>query len=182
MSAIRSLKPNVSRDEAVARLEPAGLQGFFRSWTHGPLRSLAEVYIPYRLFEVEITNGGKRDRRWLALDAVSGALDLYAFDSVAAASETIPVETRNCVPAQLDGRRACELVAESVRRLIFQTGFFRVRELSIDVRPLPVEFHVPYWVGFFGRGPQARIAVLDAVRRSLEGAKARALLADWLAA
>lgn len=182
MRAIYSLKPNLSRPEAVERLAPAGLRGRLGICWRGPLRSVAEVYIPFRLFEVEITNAGKHDRRLLALDSVAGTLDLYAFDTVSAAQQTVPVETRNCPPPQLEDRRACELLAERVRRIIFQTGFFRVRDLVIEVRPLPVEFHVPYWVGFYGRGERARVAVLDAVRCSPEGAKARALVSDWLAA
>lgn len=182
MPAIRSLKPNLTREEAVARLAPSGLRGLLATWRRGPLRSVADVYIPFRLYEVDIANAGKRDHRLLALDAVAGTLDLFAFDDLAAAQETVPVETRNCPPPQLEDHRACELLAERVRRMIFQTGFFRVRDLSIEVRPLPVEFHVPYWVGFYGRGERARLTVLDAVRCSREGAKASALVSEWLAA
>jgi len=45
---------------------------------------------------------------------------------------------------------------------------------------LPVDIHVPYWLGFFGGRENASLEVMDAVRRQIEGAKARALFEDWL--
>ncbi len=178
MSTIRSLRPNLSREQALERLRPAGLLG--RWLGRGPLRAIAEVYIPFRLYRVEIQNGGKSDRRLLALDSVAGELDLYGFDHVPETSETLEVETRNHPQPAMDAGRARERVAEKVRRLLFLTGFFRVRDLAVRVEPLDFEFHVPYWVGFYGRGPEARLAVVDAVRCSPEGAKVRALMQDWL--
>ncbi|HXE91660.1 MAG TPA: hypothetical protein VNK82_11940 [Terriglobales bacterium] len=178
MSVIRSLRPNLSREQALARWRRPGFLG--RWLGRGPLRSLAEVYIPFRLYRVEIRNAGKCDRRLLALDSVAGTLDLYGFDHVPEAGETVEVETRNHPPPAIDTDRAQDLVVEKVRRLLFLTGFFRVRDLAVRAEPLDFEFHVPYWVGFFGRGPGVQMAVLDAVRGSPEGAKMRALLHDWL--
>lgn len=178
MSTIRSLRPNLSREQALARLRPTHFLG--RWLGRGPLRLLAEVYIPFRLYKVEIRNGGKCDHRLLALDSVAGTLDLYGFDHVPEEAETVEVETRNHPHPGIDTDRARELVAERVRRLLFLTGFFRVRDLAVSVEPLDFKFHVPYWVGFFGRGPEAQLAVLDAVRCSPEGAKMRTLLTDWL--
>jgi len=40
--------------------------------------------------------------------------------------------------------------------------------------------HVPYWVGFVGRGEAASLVVMDAVRRQIEGVKARRLIGEWL--
>ena len=178
MSIIRSLRPNLSREQALARLRPAGFLG--RWLCRGPLRSVAEVYIPFRLYQVEIKNAGKCDLRLLALDSVQGTLDLYGFDHVPEAHEFIEVETRNQPQPDVDAHRACELVVEKVHRLLFLTGFFRIRDLAVVVKPLHFEFHVPYWVGFFGSGEHAQLAVLDAVRCSREGAKVRSLLQDWL--
>ena len=178
MSTIRSLRPNLSREQALARLLPTPVLG--RLLGRGPLRSLADVYIPFRLYQVEIRNGGKYDRRLLALDAVTGTLDLYGFDHVPDAGETVEIETRNYPDARMEKDRACELVAEKIRRMLFLTGFFRVRDLALRVEPLDFEFHVPYWVGFFGWGQEARLVVLDAVRCTPEGPKMRALLQDWL--
>jgi len=55
-----------------------------------------------------------------------------------------------------------------------------VRALQIRTRPLDCEFHVPYWLGFFGHGERATLQAIDAVRRTFEGAKARAIFSDWL--
>ncbi len=180
MSAICCLKPNVSRAEAEESFSPSGWRGRFQAAVRGPLRSVADVYIPFRLYRVEIENGGKKDTRLLALDSVSGVLDLYGFDQVPGPEDVTYLETRNHPEARLEESRARELVAEKVRRLIFLTGFFRVRDFAIRVEPLSFEFHVPYWVGFFGSGAEADLAVLDAVRRRAEGAKARTLMRDWL--
>ena len=92
----------------------------------------------------------------------------------------ICLETRNCVPVLLDDALGKELVVAKVRRLLFSTGFFRIRDLRISAEPIPGEIHIPYWVGFRGHGVRARCAVLDAVRRRPEGAKVRRLLENWL--
>jgi hypothetical protein len=68
-----------------------------------------------------------------------------------------------------------------VQRVLFTTGFFRMRKLQISAEALPGEICVPYWVGFRGRGRLARLSVLDAVRRSVEGARVKFLLENWLA-
>jgi len=52
--------------------------------------------------------------------------------------------------------------------------------VGIEAEPVGLELHVPYWIGFFGHGERAHVVVLDAVRRRLEGAKARALFEEWL--
>ena len=63
---------------------------------------------------------------------------------------------------------------------MFQTGFFRVRDLSFHVERAPLGLHVPYWVGFYGSAEVRRLRVMDAVRRRFEGGKARALFENWL--
>jgi hypothetical protein len=75
---------------------------------------------------------------------------------------------------------ASKIVIAKVQRLLFSTGFFRVRNLQITAEPVAGEIHVPYWVGFRRRGIRARLAVIDAVRRKPEGAKVRHLLRTWL--
>jgi len=49
-----------------------------------------------------------------------------------------------------------------------------------SAQPIAGEIYIPYWVGFRGRGAQARFVVMDAVRRRIEGAKVRNLLQTWL--
>jgi hypothetical protein len=55
-----------------------------------------------------------------------------------------------------------------------------VRNLEVRPRRLPVDLHIPYWLAFYGEGDRARLRVMDAVRRQMEGAKARALFEDWM--
>ena len=61
MTRIQSLRPNVTREEALQQFS-GGVSGRFRELLSGPLRSLADFYIPFRIFEVEISNAGKTDR------------------------------------------------------------------------------------------------------------------------
>jgi hypothetical protein len=181
MARIRSLIPNVTREEATEQFS-SGLGDILRTTAFGPLKSVADFYIPFRPFQVEILNGGKRDQRVFGLDAVNGSLDLYHFEELPGEREVIYLETRNCSEPILDEAEAKKILAAKVQRLLFSTGFFRVRNLRISAEPVAGEIYVPYWVGFRGRGPQARFAVMDAVRRKMEGAKVRHLLQAWLTA
>jgi hypothetical protein len=181
MARIRSLKLNVTRDEAMQQFSSGVLNGL-RDAAFGPLRSVADFYIPFQLFQIEILNSGKRDQRIFGLDAVNGSLDLYHFEQLPGERELIYLETRNCSESLLGEAEAKEMVIAKVQRLLFSTGFFRVRNLRISAEPVAGEIHVPYWVGFRGRGARVRFAVMDAVRRKLEGAKVRYLLQEWLTA
>ena len=181
MSRIRSLKPNVSREEAEKQFSSGGPRDVLRGLLFGPLRSVGEVYLPFRLFQVEVVNAGKREHHFLALDAVNGNLDLYHFDQIPSLSEVTVLETRNCPTAELDDAVAAKLVIEKFRRVLFSRGLFRLRNLQISAVPLPGEIYIPYWVGFRGHGQTAHLEVIDAVRRRYEGAKVRKLLETWLA-
>ncbi len=161
----RSLKPNVTRNEAVETFRGRGPGAFLTRLRNGALRCVADVYVPFRLYRVEIANGATAQRHWFALDAVNGILDLYEFARV---------------PAALGEARGHELLREKVLRAVFQQGFFHARAPKIEPVLEPVELHVPYWLGFYGAGPSVRCDVLDAVRRRLEGAKARAFFEAWL--
>lgn len=180
MATIRSLKPNVTREEAIEQLSPGGLRGLLGYLGNGPLRSVATVYVPFRLYRVEIVNGPRRQSLLLAVDAVCGWLDPYRFDKLPDESEQIEIDTRNRPEAVLDVSRGVEALTQKVRRLVYSSGFFSIRDLSICPQFIPLDLHVPYWVGFFGREGHARLAVLDAVRRRLEGAKAREFFYLWL--
>jgi hypothetical protein len=179
MFSIRSLRPNVTREDAVQQFSRGAL-GFFRQGFKGPLRSIADFYIPFRIFEVEIVNAGKREHRLIAIDAVVGSLDPYFFERLPASEQSIEVETRNCLNASLDSDQAKRLVVTKVQRLLFTKGFFRMRSLAISVSLTPGEICVPYWVGFRGRGASASFDVIDAVRRQPEGARVRRLIHEWL--
>jgi hypothetical protein len=179
MPRIRSLRPNVTQEEALQQLA-GGVMGAVRSALQGPVRSVAEFYIPFTLFQVAITNADQTETQVVGVDSVSGSLDLYHFERIPDPSQLISIDTRNCPQPRLDPERAREIVVDKVRRLLFQKGFFRMRGLRIEAEPLPGELYVPYWVVFRGRGAAASIGVLDALRRKPEGAKVRQLLEDWL--
>lgn len=182
MARIRSLKPNVTRDEAIRQFSPGGLSSVFRNTAFGQLRSVAELYVPFRLFRVQITNRGRTEERLVALDAVSGMLDLYQFDHLPTEAETVSVDTRNCPLPQLQNRAAIELLIAKLRRVLYSRGFFRMRDLQITAALLEGELHVPYWLGFRGSDRHVNVSVIDAVRRRLEGAKVRRLVEAWLTA
>ena len=177
MPRIRILRPNVNRQEAQEFFSPGGLADGLRNTFFGPLRSVAELYIPFRLFRIEITNRSVTQTEFFGLECARGSMDLFRFDEL---PDTIVVETRNAVETGLDEAQASELVISKVRRLLYSRGFFRMRDLRIESTALPGDVHVPYWIGFRGRGPNANFSVLDAVRRRPEGGKARQIVLNWL--
>jgi hypothetical protein len=180
MPRIRSLKPNVTREEAVAVFSAGGFSTRWRDAAFGPLRSVADFYIPFRLFQVKIVNRGKEENRILGQDVVNGSLDLYHFPELPSPGELIYRETRNCPPALLADELAQQMIVAKVQRFVFTAGFFRVRNLRITAEPVAGEIFVPYWAGFRGRDSRANLEVLDAIRRRMEGAKVRRLLHSWL--
>ena len=181
MTRVRTLKANVTREQAVEQFSASGISKLFRNGFFGPLRSVAEFYVPFRLFRARIVNGGATDENLVALDVVTGALDLFKFDHVPNESETLHIETRNCAVPGIENERATELLVAKLRRVLYSRGFFRMRGLSITATPLADELFVPYWLGFRGSGNDARVSVIDAVRRRPEGTKLRRLVEHWIA-
>ena len=184
-ATICTLKPNVTRAEAVRILTPRGLRRLLAPARRNLLHQVAEAYVPYRLYEVRFEGmSGKApaQTRLFALDAVEGTLDLFEFPRIPGEDELVRIETRNLLAAGLEEARAQSLLAEKILRIVFQQGFFRVRRPKLTVACLPLDFHMPYWLGFYGADGALRCRVLDAVRRRMEGAKARTLFEHWLAA
>jgi hypothetical protein len=179
MAKICSLRPNVTRDQAVEKFSSRGPAGLTRSAFFGPLRSVADFYIPFRVFRLDIRNRGRLEQRFLAVDSANGTLMPYSFSQPPTESELLLLETRNHAPASLPQRDAADIAITKVQRLLFATGFFRVRGLKISAEPM-TEIHVPYWIGFRGRGERANFTVVDAVRRRVEGAKVRHMIQNWL--
>lgn len=180
MAHIRSLRPNLTRDEAIRLFRAAGPVGLLRDLSWGPLRAVAEAYIPFHLFQVGILNRGRAEERLFGLDAVEGMLDLYHFQHKPTDRETVCLETRNCPRPRLARERASELLLAKLRRILYRRGFFRIRDLRLSAMALPDELYIPYWLAFRGSGQRTRLAVLDAVRRCQEGAKVRRLVEAWL--
>jgi len=179
MDRIRSLKPNVTREEAIRHFSDGVVNGAAQLM-RGPIRSLAELYIPYRLFRVKISSAGRVQNQSFAMDAVRGVLDLYRLPALTEEDQFLTLQTRNVLPADLDVTQAEERLIAKVRRMIYTRGFFRVRDLKIEAVAVPGEICVPYWVCFRGTDERIHLAVLDAVRRRPEGAKVRRLVEEWL--
>lgn len=180
LAAIHSLRPNLTQAQAVERFKGGLLK--LPGWLGGrALRSVADAYLPFHAYEVEVTNAARPYVSWLAVDAVNGTLDPYAFEHRPVAADLTLVETRNRPEPALAEAESVARLEEKLRRIVYQTGFFRVRRLSFRATRLPLDLHVPYWLGFYGRGGAVRLRVLDAVRGRFEGGKARALFEGWLA-
>src|SRR5207249_7874241 len=69
---IRILQPNVTQEEALRAFSSAGASALYWRIRSGPLRRIADVYVPYFLFCVKCT---AMPPRLLAMDAVDGSLD-----------------------------------------------------------------------------------------------------------
>jgi hypothetical protein len=178
--AIRSLRPNVTREEAILTFSaPGPLYWKLRGRT---LQRIADAYIPFRIYRVWYPMGGAQHTHLFALDAVNGSLDLFEFATPPGDAETFSVTTRNHPSSALSEDRSEQLLRDKVLRVIFQQGFFKLRKIKLGTEKLPGEIHLPYWLGFYGTRQEVRCRVLDAVRRRIEGAKASALFEQWLAA
>src|SRR5271163_4555705 len=180
-SAIRTLKPNVTQEEAV-RFFRSGVFGAVWRMRSGPLQRIAQAYVPFWIYRVRYEIGRARKTRFFAIDAVHGTLDLYELPRVPEENELCTVETRNRLVPGLQQDAAEELLRMKVLRVLFQQGFFKLRALRVDVERAPGEVHLPYWLAFYGSNGAAKCRVMDAVRRRIEGSKARSFFEEWLAA
>jgi hypothetical protein len=148
----------------------------------GPLQRIADAYVPFRLYRVRYALNKEKVQRIFAMDAVDGSLDLFEFRTAPGEAELIEVQTRNCLPSSLTQERARQILRDKALRIVFQQGFFKMREASLEIETLPGEIYLSYWLGFYGASNDLRCRVMDAVRRRLEGAKASAFFEQWLAA
>jgi len=167
------LKPNLTRPRATAMLN-----GRLSELRHGKLRGVLDFHIPFMLFKV-----GRPDRqaRLLAIDAVSGRLDLYEFDSAVAANAQQSLDSSRLVAARLEVTAAREQLSERVMRMAFLKGFFRLGRFEHKAEFVE-KVYLPYWVGIYERHHKVSIEVIDALRGRLEGAKVRELVAEWFLA
>lgn len=179
---IRCLKPNVTQDEALRMFRATGPSSWLWSVRTGPLQRIAAAYVPFRLYRVRYALNKEKVQRIFAMDAVDGSLDLFEFRTLPTDVELLEVQTRNELPSSLTEERALQILRDKVLRIVFQQGFFKMREASLEIEVLPGEIHLPYWLGFYGASDALRCRVMDAVRHRLEGAKASAFFEQWLAA
>jgi hypothetical protein len=177
---VRSLQPRMNRQEAVRCFSPGGMRGAVAALRKGPLLRIGEAYVPFALYQVRVSNRGRESVRWLAMDAVSGLLDLYELDGVPKPSDVVELETRNRPAPALDEFCSGRLLEDKVRRIVFPLGFWRLSDFRITLDRMDELIYVPYWLGFFGRNEFASVEVIDARRGRLEGSKARAFFTAWL--
>jgi hypothetical protein len=182
VSAIRTLKPNVTQEEAVRGFRSGVFSGVYWWIRSGPLQRIAEAYVPFWVFCVRYDIGKARKTRFFALDAVQGDLDLFEFPRIPADEELVTVETRNLLMARLQPDAAEDILRTKVLRVLFQQGFFKLRGLKVEIERMPIELHLPYWLAFYGSNGAVKCRVMDAVRRRIEGAKASSFFEEWLAA
>lgn len=174
------VRARVDRDGAVAAFA-SGLPGGVRRLIRGPLRSVAQIYVPFRLHEVTVRRGRRVERLLIGIDAVAGALDLYRFDESPSPNALLHVPTSNHIQPLLSAAAAREIVAARMQRVMYQrVGFLAIGACRLDVQPVSDIVYVPYWLGFFGRGEAASLVVMDAVRRQIEGVKMRRLIERWI--
>src|SRR5579872_2576652 len=178
--SIEALKPNVSQSDALRKFSAAGPVGLLRNLRLGPLQRIAEVYVPFHVYRVNYNLGREPQSRLFAIDAVEGSLDLFEFPSPPTQDQLARIETRNALPTNLGDEQSQELLREKVLRVIFQQGFFKLRDAHLTIEHIPLELHLAYWLAFYGRDT-VRCRVLDATRNRIEGAKATALFETWLA-
>jgi hypothetical protein len=182
---ILSVRPNVSREDALCILGSQNVATMFWRLRKGGLQKVAEAYVPYRFFRVQMTGRSTSLTHVYAIDSVYGSLDPYEFESIPDPQSLMHVETRNCMATSLSEEQTEGLLREKVLRMIFQRGFFKIRTPDLKVESLATEIHLPYWLGFYGRGGingPLRCRIIDAVRRRVEGAKARAFFESWITA
>lgn len=176
---IRVLKPNVTHEEALKVFSAAGFSGLYWRMRSGPLQRIADVYVPYFLFRVKCGNARPH---LFAMDAVDGSLDLFEFPRIPEEGEFQAFRDHNRLKAALSEEQAADLLRDKALRIIFQQGFFNLRDARLETSFVPCELYLPYWLGFYGRESSVRCRVMDAVRRRIEGAKASAFFEHWLAA
>lgn len=177
---IRSLQSGLCREMALRRLSPPWPFGILRRWMTGRLLGLGEIYIPYRLYRVNVETRGVRSIRFLAVDATTGALDPYEFSEDVLPERCVEVETPNVLPIRLEEAETHALALEKVRRLLFSKGLFLSGAPTFAAEKPGSEFYIPYWAGFFGENHNVRVLMLNAVRGTIEGNKIAGVVKAWL--
>ncbi len=114
---IQTLKPNVTQEEALRTFSGAGLSTLFWRIRSGPLRRIADVYVPYWLYRVQYNVGRAAHKSLFAIDAVNGSLDLFTFPRIPDAKDLISVQTRNYVAPSLQPSDGEALLRQKVLRV-----------------------------------------------------------------
>lgn len=180
-AGIQVLRPNVTQEDALREFSSARVSTLYWRALRGPLQRVAAAYVPYYLYRASYQMRSGPRSTLFAMDAVDGSLDLFTFPQVPAQHQLILMETRNRMNSSLEPAFAEALLRDKILRAIFQQGFFKLRDLHLQIVPVSAPIHIPYWLGFYGRST-LRCRVMDAIRRRIEGAKASAFFEQWLLA
>jgi len=92
------------------------------------------------------------------------------------------VEKANRPEPLLSDAQLTETAITYARREVYRKGFGRIRDLNIQAERVPrADFHVPYWLGFYGGSDGAvELSVMNANSGKREGKKAVELFRAWL--
>jgi hypothetical protein len=170
---ITSIKPNISRAEAVAKFH-----GRFNELRNGRLRIVTDFYIPYRVFRLTRSDRRSSSDVFIAADAVTGKLDLIQFDRLPEEGACMAVDTAMVAEERVDEEESYRLVRESMMRSIFMKGFYKLSRVNVEIE-LAASAHILYWVGVYERNERARLEIINALRGRFEGAKLREMVAEW---
>jgi hypothetical protein len=171
---ITSVKPNITRDQAVTKF-----RWRLRRLKHGRLRFAVDFYVPYRFFQTTWDDGRSKSVAFLAADAVTGKLDLIEFNQLPADGEIVNVDTQMIAEERINDEEARSLVRERILGLTFnKKGFFKLSRVNV-VAELAARLHLPYWVGVYERDGRAQIEIVNALRGRLEGVKLREIVTEW---
>src|ERR1700676_2020832 len=146
-TSIVALRPNVTQEDAVRQFSSRGLSSMYWRMTAGRLQRIAEAYVPYQFYEVSYVMARAPQTRLFAMDVVDGSLDLFEFPRMPTRQQLLTMDTRNRVEPYLPAGAADELLREKALRVVFQQGFFKVREASLNFLRMPDIVHLPYWLG-----------------------------------
>src|SRR5271154_4469939 len=161
LSAIRTLKPNVTQEEAVRGFRSGVFSGVYWRIRSGPLQRIADAYVPFWVFRVRYEIGKARKTRFFALDAVHGDLDLFEFPRIPADEELVTVETRNLLMARLQPEAAEEILRTKVLRVLFRLFFSKLGGLMWEIERMPIGLSLPYWLAFYGSHGAVKCRVMD---------------------
>lgn len=171
---LQCLAPQITDDE-VRKL----FTNRWRQFRLGRFLFDTSFYFPYHLFRVRVQNGKRDATQFLAIDAVTGNLDLYRFDSAPTDEDFLEVETPQFGPMRLSEDEAFMRLQEKVQRSVYQQGFFQIADLRITGKQIAL-YYFPYQAGFYQRSNQLKIEVVDLIRGRFEGAKVREMVESCL--
>src|SRR6202035_283533 len=155
-TSIVALRRNVTQDDAVREFSSRGLSSMYWRMTAGRLQRIAEAYVPYQFYEVSYVMARAQQTRLFAMDVVDGSLDLFEFPQLPSRQQLVTMDTRNRVEPSLSAGAADELLREKALRVIFQQGFFKVRDASLSFCRKPDIVHLPYWLRLYADSENVR--------------------------